>query len=923
MSIFLHSEERGPKEHEPVRVNRGHPAITTNKPTKTNHSKTLRLAVALAASALSLSSVQRAEAAAWTTNSPMIAARYGHTVTLLPNGKLLAAGGCSTNLIPSINYLSTAELYDSASGTWTVTGAQVVPRAYHTATLLPGGKVLIAGGYNSSSGLLSSAELYDPASGTWTPTGALATAREYHTATLLPNGMVLVVGGETNQIVIGNRSLTSAELYDPATGRWTATGPLKLGRYGHTATLLQNGKVLVVGGSGYAPATAAELYDPASGTWTTTDAMSTARAGHTATLLPDGRVLAVGGDYPYSAGGGLGLSAELYDPGTGTWTGTGGLNTDRSSHTATLLPNGKVLAIGGFNAGVLFSAEFYDPATGVWTTAGTLTKGRQLHTATLLPNGKVLVSGGQGSLVFNDAVSKVELYDSASGAWAAAGTMATARYAHTTTLLPDGRVLVAGGYGTNSPYNLASAELYDPVAGTWKATSPMHNVRITATATLLPNGSVLLAGGSGGGTSAEQYNPASGGWTTTGALTNARTFHTATLLSNGKVLVAGGQGTLSSYLSSAELYDPTTGTWTPTGSLNAARNNHTATLLPNGKVLVAGGDGATTSAELYDPATGTWAVTGTMISGHSWHTATLLPNGKMLVAGGTAEVYDPATGKWTATGAFKTSRIYHTATLLPNGKVLAAGGGNYLVSAEVYDSATGTWTVTGSLTTGRQWHRAALLPNGKVLVTGGYNNGRTLSSAEVYDVGLGFSASWQPQIATATTPLSLGGGLTLTGSGFRGVSEGSCGNSQDSPADYPLVQLRSVESGQTMFLLSTDWQTNSFASAPVWGFPPGYAMATVFVNGILSTGSVLNVSVPVLTATTLTGAKRLTNGACQFCFTNNVGALFGVLASTNPALPLSNWTALGGVTEVAPGQFQFTDPQATSTVCRFYRLRAP
>jgi hypothetical protein len=395
------------------------------------------------------------------------------------------------------------------------------------------------------------------------------------------------------------------------------------------------------------------------------------------------------------------------------------------------------------------------------------------------------------------------------------------------------------------------------------------------------------------------------------------------LLSNGKVLVAGGQGTSSAYLSSAELYDPTTGTWTPTGALNAARNNHTATLLPNGKVLVAGGDGATTSAELYDPATGTWAVTGTMISGHSWHTATLLPNGKVLVAGGTAEVYDPATGKWTATGAFKTSRIYHTATLLPNGKVLAAGGGNYLASAEVYDSATGTWTVTGSLITGRQWHRAALLPNGKVLVTGGYNNGRTLSSAEVYDVGLGFSASWQPQIATATTPLSLGGGLTLTGSGFRGVSEGSCGNSQDSPADYPLVQLRSVESGQTMFLLSTDWQTNSFASAPVWGFPPGYAMATVFVNGMPSTGSVLNVSVPVLTATTLTGAKRLTNGACQFCFTNSVGALFGVLASTNPALPLSNWTALGGVTEVAPGQFQFTDPQATSTVCRFYRLRAP
>ena len=109
----------------------------------------------------------------------------------------------------------------------------------------------------------------------------------------------------------------------------------------------------------------------------------------------------------------------------------------------------------------------------------------------------------------------------------------------------------------------------------------------------------------------------------------------------------------------------------------------------------------------------------------------------------------------------------------------------------------------------------------------------------------------------------------------------------------------------------------------MWAFPPGYALATMFVNGIPSTGTVVNISVPVPTATTLTGAKRLTNGAFQFCFTNSVGALFGVLAATNPALPLTNWTALGGATEVSPGQFQFTDPQATNTLCRFYRVRAP
>ena len=128
-----------------------------------------------------------------------------------------------------------------------------------------------------------------------------------------------------------------------------------------------------------------------------------------------------------------------------------------------------------------------------------------------------------------------------------------------------------------------------------------------------------------------------------------------------------------------------------------------------------------------------------------------------------------------------------------------------------------------------------------------------------------------------------------------------------------MVQLRSVESGQTLFLLSTNWSTNSFTSAPVSGFPPGHALVTVFVN----------VSVPVPTTTTLTGAKRLTNGWFQFAFTNSPGAIFGVLATTNVALPSSNWTLLGGVTELSPGQFQFTDPQATNLNQRFYQLRRP
>jgi hypothetical protein len=145
---------------------------------------------------------------------------------------------------------------------------------------------------------------------------------------------------------------------------------------------------------------------------------------------------------------------------------------------------------------------------------------------------------------------------------------------------------------------------------------------------------------------------------------------------------------------------------------------------------------------------------------------------------------------------------------------------------------------------------------------------------------------------------------------------------QDSPSDYPLVQLRSLESGQTTFLLTTNWSTNSLMSLPVWDFPPGYALATVFVNGIPSTSCLVNISVPVPTPTTITDARRLTHGAFQFAFTNSIGAVFAAMASPDVLQPLSHWTVLGGITEVSPGQFQFADPQATNSPQRFYRVRA-
>ena len=456
----------------------------------------------------------------------------------------------------------------------------------------------------------------------------------------------------------------------------------------------------------------------------------------------------------------------------------------------------------------------------------------------------------------------------------------------------------------------------------------MITARSNHTATLLAIGKVLLAGGGGSSgitNSAELYDPASGANTATGSLISGREDHTATLLGNGKVLFAGGwSGSVA--LTNAEVYDPSTGTNTATGGLTSARYRHHATA-----------SGVTNSAELYDPGTGAWTLTGAMNTRREYHTLTLLPSGKVLAAGGngvsgatnSAELYDPAAGTWKATGKLNNARYLHTATLLSNGKVLAAGGygaSGPTNSVELYDPATGVWTVTSALTTARYEHTATLLPNGKVLLAGGQTNGVPLSAAELYDVGLGFSSSWQPQIAALSSPLIPGGSLVITGSQFRGISEGSGGNSQDSPADYPVVQVRSVESGQTWFVLGasgTNWSTNFFASAPVSGLASGYALVTVFVNGIPSTASVLNINtVAVPVAITLTEAKTLPDGSFQFVFISSPGAVFTALGTTNLLLPLSSWTVLGGVTEGPPGRFQFTDPQATNSPQQFYRVRS-
>lgn len=370
------------------------------------------------------------------------------------------------------------------------TGAMLTARYFHTATLLPNGKVLVTGGYDTSQ-YLSSAELFDPATGTWAATGPMNSARFLHTATLLTNGKVLVTGG-ANQST-GNVILSSSELYDPTSGTWTSTSPMSTARLDHSATLLGNGKVLVSGGTLVSGSgntvylSSAELFDPATGTWSATASMLSVRYAFTATLLPNGKVLAMGG----LDNTGETSSAELYDPTLGTWFTTGPMTSIRGRQSAAALSNGKVVVMGGYNntssAARLSTAEMYDPATGTWAATGALINARGSHRATTLSDGKVLVTGGSHN---SELVANTELYDPTAGTWSPVNPLRTARGVHTATLLLNGQVLIAGGGGSNGL--LASAELYDPAAGTWMSALPPNltthptnrTVNVTSNATL-------------------------------------------------------------------------------------------------------------------------------------------------------------------------------------------------------------------------------------------------------------------------------------------------------------------------------------------------------------------------------------------------------------------------------------------------------
>ncbi len=343
---------------------------------------------------------------------------------------------------PSTN--EAPEAVSVAPNTLTMIGSMTTPRSGHTATLLASGKVLITGGQGTG-GFLASAELFDPATRKFSPTASMAFKRAGHTATVLPNGSVLIVGGLHER--------DRAEIYDPLRATFIPTAGLITKRVDHTATLLPSGKVLIVGGSttGTAerPLASAELYDPSTGRFTAVGNMKVTRTAHAAALLNDRKVLITGGGsgrYPMTT---VFRTAEFYDPERGAFTHVSDMTTARYKHAALVLADGKVLITGGSNErdwrGRHASAELYNPATATFTAISNMSGPRFKHrdAVVLIRNGQAFIAGGR---------EHPEIYDPRAGAFMViTGSLGEPRFFSAATVLRSGEVLITGGYSQGTP----------------------------------------------------------------------------------------------------------------------------------------------------------------------------------------------------------------------------------------------------------------------------------------------------------------------------------------------------------------------------------------------------------------------------------------------------------------------------------------
>lgn len=733
----------------------------------------------------------RADVGSWSAAGHLNQARLGHTATLLADGRVLVTGGCTPRFGSEGkdicgDHLATTELYDpNAPGgmpKWRLGPPLSQPRAGHSATLLPDGRVVVAGGCLDPDRTLGvcratpTAEMFNPAAGggtgAWIPAQPMKQGRRFHTATLLAGTTKVLVAGGQN----GTGALASAEVFDASTtvgtDPWTEVASLNHERSYHSATVLNGpacgtapappwcGRVLAVAGFGLTASRASvELYDPVADAWasfaapqscgasppsapgaTCPGSLAQARTAHTASPLASGEVFVAGGH----SGEAAIASTEAYDPATGTWAGAGPLAVPRSTHTATVLQGCKVLVVGGRSrligaGGARASAELHDPAAGTRAAAGEMAQPRsgvtnhfRGATATVLGDGTVLVVGGTDSVLATPPTLTERYTPGVTGCGPVAGESPNppgglTSEVEVTRIEPafgpaSGGTYVTirgSGFGDNSVVRFGDQVVADDKRRVGSSNIGVGSERVIRVIApqMLP-GPVEVTVATPGGTpslpsvgsrfTAYASAPAGGAWVDANRpSTTPRVLHSVTRLADGRVLVVGGSNSENGFLSSAEVYDPAAGTWSETASPSAHKSHHTATLLdpagcrggsppvpagyPCSSVLVLDvpplegqlgsqlGGSRTVHAELYDPQAldpsrpgrrGAWSAATPPTETFEVATTTLLADGDILVVGtrdGTpAHLFHPAERTGTTQGRWE---------VLP-GPTSVAGGGS-------------------------------------------------------------------------------------------------------------------------------------------------------------------------------------------------------------------------------------------------------
>jgi phosphoheptose isomerase len=731
----------------------------------------------------------------------------GHTLTLLPNGKVLIVGGFYCVDVPLCTQSSirdTIELYDPSTRIFSLIGHLTAPRQFHDATLLTNETVLITGGYVSDQTKpLASAEIIDPSTGVSTAVGSFNTLRVGYTISALPNGKALVAGGQSSATI-----LNTTELFDSHAQAFSAGPNMNFQRSYHTATVLPSGKVLVAGGNG----NEIEVYDPQVNAFSMAGRLADRRSAQTAILLNDGRILfALGWNGYYGSGGDM-VFTSIVREGFSEYFDTTKvvIPTDANTQTTTLGPqiqllddsmnawynlpallnNGNVLYLDGIGA------QLYSPATNSFTgTAAIGLYSGAFPYYVALPDGTAVVIDGSNprsaliyypdsSVLPNNPIPTLtsvfpieapvnsfgNIYVNGSGfAQGAFITLdgmfqktssisATELIEHPNNSLTEGTHLVAvtnpsPGGGTSNALQII-ADAYVTVSPAGAGLHPAGTMQFSATVVGSTNQTVAWTAVEG----------SAGGSVTSSGLYTAPSVTGIYHVTATSPLHSNPAATVSIVVANSSYFSES-------GALNTRRVGHTASLLSSGKVLILGGtlSAADAQAETYDPATGTFTVLPSPITNpkilqqldpRAFGTATTLQDGRVLISGGDKEasstwpsiIYDPAANTFSETGPLNTDRIDETATLLQDGKVLVTGGtsgGGPLASTELYDPATGKFSTSGSMAATRSGHTATLLPSGKVLITGGNslvssNTISVVASAEIYDPTSGTFSSVSP-----------------------------------------------------------------------------------------------------------------------------------------------------------------------------------